>query len=107
MSVPSSDLLFNRDFGAWTELVESVAAQLAATAAQRDRQGGTALEQRRLLRESGLLTLLVPKDFGGQGEAWPLILRIVRRLAAADSSIAHLFAFQHLQVAYLRLERAY
>ena len=103
MSVPSSDLLFNRDFGAWTELVESVAAQLAATAAQRDRQGGTALEQRRLLRESGLLTLLVPKEFGGQGEAWPLILRIVRRLAAADSSIAHLFAFQHLQVATVLL----
>ncbi|MBF5005125.1 acyl-CoA dehydrogenase family protein [Diaphorobacter caeni] len=103
MSAPFNDLLFNRDFSVHTGVVESVATQLAATAAQRDKLGGSALKQRQLLRESGLLTLLVPKEFGGQGETWPLILRIVRRLAAADSSMAHLFAFQHLQVATVLL----
>jgi len=83
--------------------VERVAAALAATAAERDRTGGTAWAERQLLRDSGLLALVVPQAFGGHGADWPLILRAVRRLAQADSSLAHLFAFQHLQVASVLL----
>ncbi|WP_159918049.1 acyl-CoA dehydrogenase family protein [Pantoea sp. 18069] len=100
---PGERDLFDRDYGPWTQVVEAVAQALAENAAQRDKQGGTAYAQRELLRESGLLTLLIPEALGGQGAPWPLILRIVRRLAAADSSVAHLFAFQHLQVATLLL----
>lgn len=87
------------DFGPHAHTVERVAAQLAATAVERDQAGGSATAERQLLRDSGLLTLAVPRAFGGQEAPWPLILRIVRRLAAADSSLAHLFGFQHLQVA--------
>ncbi|KAF1046769.1 acyl-CoA dehydrogenase family protein [Xylophilus sp.] len=87
------------DFGPHADAVARVAAELAATAAERDRAGGTALAQRQLLRASGLLTLAVPRAFGGPEAPWPLILHIVRRFAAADSSLAHLFGFQHLQVA--------
>ena len=83
--------------------VAEVAAVLAETAAQRDRAGGTAWDERRLLRNSGLLTLSVPKEYGGREAAWPVILKAVRRLAEADSSIAHLFGFQHLQVATVLL----
>ncbi|MDQ8036100.1 MAG: acyl-CoA dehydrogenase family protein, partial [Pedobacter sp.] len=85
------------------DVVEKVAAELAATAVARDKQGGTALEQRQLLRDSGLLTLSVPKEFGGQGWAWPDIYPAIRRLTEADSSLGHLFAFQHLQVASVLL----
>ena len=95
--------LFAEDFGAFTPTVLSVATALAATAAVRDKAGGTALAERQLLRDSGLLTLAVPQAFGGQGAAWPLIFRMVRRLAQADSSLAHLFAFQQLQVASVLL----
>ncbi len=91
--------LFAADYGLYGELVEDIAGQLAATAAQRDQQGGTALAERQLLRDSGLLALAVPRAHGGLEADWPLILRIVRRFAQADSSVAHLFGFQHLQVA--------
>lgn len=91
------------EFGEFTSAVRTLADALAATAAQRDRAGGTALAERQLLRRSGLLTLAIPRAHGGQQAAWPLIFRIVRRLAQADSSLAHLFGFQHLQVASVLL----
>lgn len=96
-SLPAT--LFTQDFGAFTDTVAAVAASLSATAAARDKAGGTAFAERQLLRRSGLLTLAVPQVHGGHGAGWPLIFRIVRRLAQADSSLAHLFAFQQHQVA--------
>jgi alkylation response protein AidB-like acyl-CoA dehydrogenase len=90
-------------FGPWTETVEALAAELGATAAARDAAGGSAQAERELIRQSGLLALDVPTEWGGPGASWELILRMVRRLAQADSSLAHLFGFQHLQVATVRL----
>ena len=95
--------LFPVDFGSRTAKVERLARRLAASAVERDRAGGSAQAERELIRESGLLTLAVPQQYGGQGVAWPEIYRIVRYLAAVDSSLAHLFAFQHLQVATIVL----
>ncbi|MES2942080.1 MAG: acyl-CoA dehydrogenase family protein, partial [Pseudomonadota bacterium] len=71
--------------------------------AQRDKAGGTAFAERQLLRDSGLLNLAIPQDLGGLGANWPLIFRIVRRFAQADSSLAHLLAFQHHQIATVLL----
>ncbi|TCS36641.1 alkylation response protein AidB-like acyl-CoA dehydrogenase [Paucimonas lemoignei] len=95
--------LFHRDFGALTEAVERTASVLALTAPERDRQGGTAWAERQALRDSGLLTLAVPAAFGGPEASWPFIYRVIRRFAEVDSSLAHLFAFQHLQVASIIL----
>jgi alkylation response protein AidB-like acyl-CoA dehydrogenase len=95
--------LFPSDFANRSGKVERLARKLAATAVQRDRQGGSAQAERQLLRESGLLTLAIPQQFGGQGLVWPELYRIIRYLAAVDSSLAHLFAFQHLQVATILL----
>ncbi|MBG0847687.1 acyl-CoA dehydrogenase family protein [Pseudomonas chengduensis] len=95
--------LFPVDFGNRTAKVERLARRLAASAVERDRAGGSPQAERELLRDSGLLTLAVPQQYGGQGVAWPDIYRITRYLAAVDSSLAHLFAFQHLQVATLLL----
>ncbi len=91
------------DLGPYTEAVHTLCAALAQTVVARDKAGGSGWEQHALLRASGLLTLAVPRAHGGQQEAWPLILRIVRRIAQTDSSMAHLFAFQHLQVATVQL----
>ena len=85
------------------DTVERVAAELARTAVERDRAGGTAHAQRQLLRDSGLLTLSIPSAYGGQGFTWPDIYPVIRRLTEADSSLGHLFAFQHLQVASILL----
>ncbi|HSI57620.1 MAG TPA: acyl-CoA dehydrogenase family protein [Ideonella sp.] len=95
--------LFPADLGEFGGRIDAVCAELARTAAERDRAGGTAFDQRRLLRESGLLALAVPAALGGAGADWPLVFRGVRRLAQVDSSMAHLFGFQHLQVATVLL----
>ncbi|MFO1204939.1 MAG: acyl-CoA dehydrogenase family protein [Burkholderiales bacterium] len=83
--------------------VEELATALRATAVERDRAGGHPRHERELLRASGLLKLAVPQEFGGYGADWSTILFTVRRLAEADSALAHLFAFQHLQVASVLL----
>jgi alkylation response protein AidB-like acyl-CoA dehydrogenase len=47
----------------------------------------------------GLLALSIPSEFGGLGASWPTFYRVLRRLAQADSALAHVFAFHHLQLA--------
>ena len=83
--------------------VEALASRFAATAVQRDRDGGHAAAERELIRASGLLSLSVPVEYGGQGAAWSTVFRAVRRLAQADSALAHVFGFHHLQLAGVQL----
>jgi alkylation response protein AidB-like acyl-CoA dehydrogenase len=85
------------------DAVEALAEALGATAVARDKTGGHAAAQRELIRASGLLRLTVPLRFGGLGHNWQVFYRSVRRLAEADSSLAHVFAFHHLQVATVLL----
>ncbi|MES2610089.1 MAG: acyl-CoA dehydrogenase family protein [Pseudomonadota bacterium] len=87
----------------WIAELEQLVDTLASTAVERDLAGGSALHERELLRASGLLTLAIPRCFGGQELPWPEIHRMVRGIAAVDSSLAHLFGFQHLQVASVLL----
>jgi alkylation response protein AidB-like acyl-CoA dehydrogenase len=84
-------------------LAEDLAREFAATAVERDRRGGTAKHERDALRASGLLGLVVPRDLGGHGADWATTLRIVRILGRADGSLAHVFGFQHLLLATVRL----
>ncbi|MGL4315872.1 MAG: acyl-CoA dehydrogenase family protein [Pseudomonas sp.] len=95
--------LFPTDFGNLTAKVERLAKRLAATAIERDKLGGHARAERELIRDSGLLSQAIPQRYDGQGRTWPEIYRIIRHLAAADSSLAHLLAFNHLQVATILL----
>jgi alkylation response protein AidB-like acyl-CoA dehydrogenase len=76
--------------------------QLDATAPSRDLEGGTAKAERDLFRASGLLALTIPVELGGQGGDLADTLDITRQIAAVDSSLAHLFAFHHFQLATLR-----
>lgn len=71
-------------------LAKSLAQEFATTAAQRDELGGNPKYERDRLRESGLLNLIVPKEYGGIGENWTAALKIVREFASVDSSIAHI-----------------
>ncbi|RQR36529.1 acyl-CoA dehydrogenase [Burkholderia sp. Bp9143] len=71
---------------------------LRATAAARDRAGGHAADEKQWLADAGLLTLAVPREFGGQEAAWPAIYDTIRRIARVDSALAHLVGFQILQV---------
>ncbi|WP_175915149.1 acyl-CoA dehydrogenase family protein [Burkholderia sp. BCC1638] len=71
---------------------------LRATAAARDRAGGHAADEKQRLADAGLLTLAVPREFGGQEAEWPAIYDTIRRIARVDSALAHLVGFQVLQV---------
>lgn len=83
--------------------VNELVRQFAETAVQRDAQGGTPKAERDALRCSGLLSLAIPKDYGGQGSDWAEILDTVRQFARVDSSIAHVYGFHHLMLATVRL----
>ena len=76
----------------------ALAKEFAETAVERDAKGGTPKYERDKLRESGLLKLIVPKEYGGIGETWVNTLKIVRDFAQVDSSIAHVFSYHHLGV---------
>lgn len=82
---------------------DRLAERLATTAVERDRIGGHAAEEREWIRESGLLALSVPAEFGGLGADWPTVYRAVRIVARADSALAHLLGFHHLQLAGIQL----
>lgn len=80
-----------------------LAAEFAETAVERDEAGGTPKLQRDAIRQSGLLALSIPTQFGGRGASWSETLGVVREFAKVDSSIAHVFGFQHLMLATVRL----
>ncbi|KVO50647.1 acyl-CoA dehydrogenase family protein [Burkholderia stagnalis] len=71
---------------------------LRGSAAARDRAGGHAAQEKQWLADAGLLTLAVPRAFGGQEAAWPVIYDAIRQVARVDSALAHLVGFQCLQV---------
>ncbi|MFF7709947.1 acyl-CoA dehydrogenase family protein [Pseudomonas sp. NPDC007930] len=75
---------------------ERLAAHFASTAVARDKAGGNAHAEVALLRDSGLLTLLIAREHGGQGAPWSLALEVVRRFARVDGSLAHLFGYHFL-----------
>ena len=85
------------------EIADQLAAAFAQTAVERDKRGGTAKTERDLLRASGLLNITIPADLGGWGMEWPDTMKLIRVFARVDSSIAHLFGFQHLMLASVSL----
>ncbi len=82
----------------YSAVADALAKEFAKTAAERDASGGTPKYERDQLRQSGLLKLIIPKEYGGLGNTWTKTLKIVREFAKVDSSIAHLFSYHHLGV---------
>lgn len=74
------------------EIAAQLAKEFSITAVDRDRQAGIPLEEVRRLRETGLLSLVIPKHYGGQGATWPEALQVLQTLAKADGSLGQLFA---------------
>jgi len=84
-------------------IAHDLATRLASTAVERDRAGGHAAQEREWIRDAGLLLLSIPTEYGGIGADWPTVYQTVRIVARADSALAHLLGFHHLQLAGLRL----
>lgn len=80
----------------WSGIAQQIADQLDADAVARDRANETPFAEAKLLKDSGLVTLLVPEEYGGGGGHWAAALAAVRIIARADASIAQLLAYHYI-----------
>lgn len=80
------------------EIAQELAAQFAQTAVQRDKAGGNAKFERDLIRDSGLLKLLIPTEYGGLGGDWHDVFKVIRTFARVDSSLAHVFGYHFINL---------
>ncbi len=79
----------------WLSRAAGLRAIYARDAASRDQAGGRPVEQIKLLKESGLLNVAIPVEFGGAGEPYSTALRITREFARTDGSLAHLYGYHY------------
>ncbi|WP_197381657.1 acyl-CoA dehydrogenase family protein [Mycolicibacterium mengxianglii] len=77
----------------WDAIAVEVAAVLETDALARDRANAEPDAELKLLKESGLATLLIPSQYGGGGGHWSSALRAVRILARTDASIAQILSY--------------
>lgn len=82
----------------WREKTSKLADRLRADAAARDLAGAEPTHEVQLLKESGLLPLLIPADRGGMGESWLTANTVTRAVAAADANVGHLLGYHYLQL---------
>jgi len=87
----------------WESVAREVAAQLAVDALERDRANRTPHAEAQILKDSGLVTLLDPEEFGGGGAHWETAFAVVRILARVDGSIAQLLAYHYVNEAQIVL----
>lgn len=79
----------------WQHVAEGVAATLAPDVLERDRRNADPHAEVELLRNSGLLNLIIPAGWGGEGGHWESALHAVRILARTDASIAQILAYHY------------
>ncbi|MFO0171750.1 MAG: acyl-CoA dehydrogenase family protein, partial [Aphanizomenon sp.] len=79
-------------------LAQSLAGEFAQTAMERDAQGVTPKQERDSLRQSNLLKLIIPQEYGGIGANWITTFKIIREFAKVDSSLAHVFSCHQIGV---------
>ncbi|MBV9388918.1 MAG: acyl-CoA dehydrogenase family protein [Chroococcidiopsidaceae cyanobacterium CP_BM_ER_R8_30] len=77
-------------------LAASLAEEFAKTAIERDAKGGSPTKELHLLRESGLLKLHIPKEYGGLGGDWMTALKVVQEIAKADGSLGQLLGYHYV-----------
>jgi alkylation response protein AidB-like acyl-CoA dehydrogenase len=80
----------------WVERARAVAAILAQDAPQRDIDNKAPAAEISLLKSSGLLKVLGPKEYGGGGEAWDTGYKVIREVAKGDGSIGMLLGYHLL-----------
>jgi len=82
----------------WREAADKLVDTLRADAAERDLAGADPTREVALLKEFGLLTLLIPTELGGAGESWLTANAVTRMVSAADPNVGHLLGYHYLQL---------
>ncbi|MDX1891165.1 acyl-CoA dehydrogenase family protein [Mycolicibacterium sp. 050158] len=80
----------------WDGVATAVSRTLASDALARDRANQQPDAELKLLKESGLVDLLIPREHGGHGGHWSSALRAVRILARTDASIAQILSYHYV-----------
>ncbi|KKI90502.1 acyl-CoA dehydrogenase [Bacillus sp. SA1-12] len=80
------------------EIANDLARKFYENAAERDVRGGSPKVERDLIRESGLLKVLIPQQYGGLGGTWTDVVTIVRIFARYDSSLAHVYGYHFVNL---------
>jgi alkylation response protein AidB-like acyl-CoA dehydrogenase len=80
----------------WIGRARQVAEILAVDAVRRERAGKPPFREIRLLKDSGLVTLMGPAAHGGGAETWPTALRVCREVSKADASVGQLLGYHYL-----------
>ncbi|MCG6134668.1 MAG: acyl-CoA dehydrogenase family protein [Nostoc sp. LLA-1] len=93
-------LLVKKESQDWINVATSLSTELAASAVERDIKAGLPDLEIQRLRETGLLPLVVPKEYGGTGATWVEAFKIVQELSKADGSIGQLYG-NHLNLTAL------
>ncbi|EXG79790.1 acyl-CoA dehydrogenase family protein [Cryptosporangium arvum] len=89
----------------WVAVADRVAAQLSSDVVARDRSGAAPHKEVELLRDAGLLPLLIPARNGGHGGSWLTAFEVVTRVGRADTSIGHVLGYHYLHNWRTRLAR--
>jgi alkylation response protein AidB-like acyl-CoA dehydrogenase len=93
---PWSGTASREELANWRGVAERVAATLGEDALARDRANLDPTAELDLLRESGLVNLLDPAEFGGGGGHWESAFLAVRILSRTDASIAQVLAYHYI-----------
>ena len=84
----------------WLDIVDELGPEFATGADERDAGDAFIAGHYPILKERGLVSALVPEEFGGGGASFATMAAILRRLAYHDSSTAlALSMHQHLVAA--------
>lgn len=91
----------------WIEITDEIGAVLAAGVEARDATDTFVAEAYPMLRERGLVAMMVPTELGGGGASHSTVCRVLARLATHDASAALALAMhQHLVAAQVFQHRA-
>ncbi|MCU0542619.1 MAG: acyl-CoA dehydrogenase family protein [Oscillatoriaceae cyanobacterium Prado104] len=84
----------------YNAIADSLSQELAQSAVARDLRAGTPDEEIERLRQTGLLPLVVPQEYGGAGATWVEAFKVILKLSKADGSIGQLYG-NHLNLTAL------
>lgn len=87
----------------WIARAQEVSDILAADAVERDRANEAPFAEVQLLKDSGLVTLLGPTEFGGGGQDWVTAFQAIRTVSRGDGSIGQLLGYHYLWAWAVRL----
>ena len=73
-------------------IANEVSTQLATNAVEQDAIADIPTEEVDALKQSGLLLLPIPREYGGAGATWPQVYEVVRILSRVQGSIGQLYS---------------